>query len=328
MCLYPKLIKNRKYIANKKNGGIIPPVSDLRVLQVPVGCGKCMECKKQKANQWKVRLSEDIRINKDAKFVTYTFNEHELQKLDNDVEKGLTGYNRDNEIARLAVRRYTERWRKKYKKTLRHWLVTELGSQNTERLHIHGIVWSQKTKDIKQIWKYGKVWIGQYVNEKTINYIVKYVNKIDKAHKEYNSKIFTSKGIGKAYLKRKDSERNTYIKGETEETYITRKGLKLGLPIYYRNKIYNDEEREKLWLEKLDKQERWVNGIRVDVSKTDEVYFKLLKEERIKNKRLGFGDDTKNWEQKKYENDKRHLKRIERLEKLYGKANAEKQDRK
>ena len=150
MCLYPKLIKNRKYIANKKNGGIIPPVTDLRVLQVPVGCSKCMECKKQKANQWKVRLSEDIRVNKDAKFVTYTFNEHELQKLDNDVEKGLTGYNRDNEIARLAVRRYTERWRKKYKKTLRHWLVTELGSKNTERLHIHGIVWSQKTKDIKE----------------------------------------------------------------------------------------------------------------------------------------------------------------------------------
>ena len=38
MCLYPKLIKNRKYIANKKNGGNIPPVYDLRVLTVPIGC--------------------------------------------------------------------------------------------------------------------------------------------------------------------------------------------------------------------------------------------------------------------------------------------------
>ena len=46
MCSYPRLIKNRKYIANKKNGGNIPPVSDLRVLMVPVGCGKCIECKK------------------------------------------------------------------------------------------------------------------------------------------------------------------------------------------------------------------------------------------------------------------------------------------
>ena len=32
MCLYPKLIQNRKYKANKKNGGIIPPVPDNRVL--------------------------------------------------------------------------------------------------------------------------------------------------------------------------------------------------------------------------------------------------------------------------------------------------------
>ena len=56
MCLYPKLIKNRKYIANKKNGGNIPPVSDLRVLMVPVGCGKCIECKKQKSREWSVRL--------------------------------------------------------------------------------------------------------------------------------------------------------------------------------------------------------------------------------------------------------------------------------
>jgi hypothetical protein len=39
MCLYPKLIKNRKYVANKKNGGNIPVPSDKRVLMVPVGCG-------------------------------------------------------------------------------------------------------------------------------------------------------------------------------------------------------------------------------------------------------------------------------------------------
>ena len=52
MCLYPKLIKNRKYIANKKNGGAIPPVTDLRVIMVPVGCGKCIECLKQKGREW------------------------------------------------------------------------------------------------------------------------------------------------------------------------------------------------------------------------------------------------------------------------------------
>jgi hypothetical protein len=316
MCLYPKLIKNRKYMANKKNGGVIPAVSDLRVLQVPVGCGKCIECRKQKAREWQVRLQEDIRINKNAKFVTLTFSDEELNKLENEV-KGLTGYNRDNEVCRIAVRRYTERWRKKYKKTIRHWLVTELGSTNTERVHLHGLVWHKNTKDIAKIWKYGGVYIGEYVNEKTINYIVKYLNKVDKHHKEYTSKMFVSQGIGREYLNRPDSEKNKYKKGETNETYKTRQGTKLALPVYYRNKIYNEEEREKLWLEKLDKKERWVCGERVDISKDDKEYFKLLYEMRKKNKRLGYGNDEKNWELKKYENQRRNLKRLERVRKVY-----------
>lgn len=317
MCLYPKLIKNRKYVANKKNKGVIPAANDKRVLYVPVGCGKCMECRKQKSRQWQVRLQEDIRVNKNAKFVTYTFSEIELQKLDNEI-KGLKGYDRDNEICRLAVRRYTERWRKKYGKTLRHWLVTELGHQNTERVHMHGIVWTEERKDIKKIWKYGSVWIGDYVSAKTINYIVKYVNKVDEKHKEYNSKIYTSKGIGRNYMERRDVERNKYKPKETIETYKTRQGIEIALPIYYRNKIYKDEEKEALWLEKLDEGIRWVNGIKVDIKEGEEEYYKLLEQERKKNKRLGYGDDSRNWELKKYENERRNLKKLERLEKLYG----------
>jgi len=284
---------------------------------VPVGCGKCIECKKQKARNWQVRLQEDIRVNKNAKFVTYTFSEHELQKLDNEI-KGLSGYDRDNEICRLAVRRYTERWRKKYGKTLRHWLVTELGHQNTERVHMHGIVWTDEVKDIKEIWKYGNIWIGEYVSAKTINYIVKYVNKVDESHKTYNSKIFTSQGIGSEYVNRRDSKRNKYKKEKTIETYKTREGIELALPVYYRNKIYNEEQREALWLEKLDKEERYVCGVKVDISQGEEEYYKLLEMMRQKNKRLGYGDDAKNWELKRYENERRNLKKLERLEKLYG----------
>ena len=49
MCLFPKLIRNKKYCSTKKNGGVIPAVNDKRVLYVAVGCGKCMECLKKKA---------------------------------------------------------------------------------------------------------------------------------------------------------------------------------------------------------------------------------------------------------------------------------------
>ena len=344
MCLYPKLIRNKKYTANKTNEGNIPKCKDKRVLYVPAGCGKCMECRKQKARQWQVRLQEDIRTNTNAKFVTWTFDEKSLIEIEKKVteehrevikeleenndlkqsrkrnkEKYLSGYNRDNEVCRYAIRKYTERWRKKYGKTLRHWIVSEIGGKNTERVHLHGIVWTNEIESIKERWKYGGVYIGEYVNAKTINYIVKYVNKVDEKHKEYVSKIYTSKGIGKEYIKRKDSNRNKYKKEEeTIETYKTRNGMELALPTYYRNKIYNEEEREELWLQKLDKQERWIDGVKIDISKGEEEYYKVLKEARRKNKRLGYGNNNKNWEKKKYENERRNLKRIERVKKLYG----------
>ena len=93
MCLYPKLIKNKKYVANKKNGGDVPQATDERVKWVPAGCGKCMECRKRKAREWQVRLSEEIRSNKTkCYFVTLTYSEENLQKLDNLVDKKLNGY--------------------------------------------------------------------------------------------------------------------------------------------------------------------------------------------------------------------------------------------
>lgn len=327
MCLYPKIIQNRKYIANKKNGGNVPQAKDKRVLYVPVGCGNCMECRKQKARQWQVRLQEDIRVNKNGKFITLTFNEESIEEIRKSIE-GIEGYDLDNEIATVALRRFLERWRKKYKKSLRHWMVTELGQTRTERIHMHGIMWTDEVEEISRIWKYGyitngsekwnngkMIWAGEnYVNEQTVNYIIKYVNKADETHKEYKSKVLTSPGIGKNYMDRHDSRNNKYNEMGSNETYKTRTGTKLNLPTYYRNQIYSEEEREKLWIEKLDKEERWVNGKKVDISNGDEDYYKILEIAREKNKRLGYGNNTINWERKRYENEKRNLKKKKNLE--------------
>ena len=117
-----------------------------------------------------------------------------------------------------------------------------------------------------------------YVNEQTVNYITKYITKVDLDHKNYNPKILCSKGIGKGYLERPDAQNNKYKAEETKEYYITRTGHKIGLPIYYRNKLYTEEEKEKLWLEKLDKEERYVGGEKVSIKNGDLTeYKKLLK---------------------------------------------------
>ena len=177
MCLYPRLIRNRKYTVTKKNGGIVPEVKDNRVLSVPVGCGKCIECRKQKAREWQVRLQEDIRVNQNAKFVTLTFSERKLKEIEDEI-KGITGYDRDNEVCRIAVRRFTERWRKKYKKTIRHWLITELGHQNTERVHMHGLLWTDEVKEIEKNWE-----LKRYENERrNLKKIERYEKLYGKGH--------------------------------------------------------------------------------------------------------------------------------------------------
>ncbi len=330
MCLYPKLIKNRRYVANKKNRGVIPPLPigidgkpDERVMMVPVGCQKCMECRKKKRREWQVRLTEEVKHNKNGIFVTLTFSDESIKELGEGIK--LDGYNRDNEIAKIGVRRFLERWRKKYKKSVRHWLVTELGHNGTENVHLHGIIWTDKDpKEIDRIWKYGYTWLSTenkgYVNYKTINYIVKYISKTDIKHKEYKPKILTSSGIGKGYVKSWNFKQNKFKKDKTNEVYINEQGYKFALPIYYRNKLYEDEEREQLWLEKLNKQIRFVDGMEIDISKNDDNYWKALDEARRKNKRLQFGDDKINWELKKYERNLRNMNYKKRVQRAYAKG--------
>ena len=101
MCLYPKLIRNRKYVVNEKNGGDVPIPFDSRVLFVPVGCGKCIECRRKKSREWKVRLLEDIKVNKNAKFVTLTFSKDSINELGSLFNS--YGYDKDNDICTIVT---------------------------------------------------------------------------------------------------------------------------------------------------------------------------------------------------------------------------------
>ena len=290
-----------------------------------------MECRKQKSRDIQVRLLEDIKYNKNGIFIALTYSNEEYTKLYREIQEKtkLEGYDLDNQICKTAVRRFYENYRKKYKKTLRHWLITELGHGETEHVHMHGIVWiepnkyitenkKQNIKDqqkefIKKYWKYGDIWVGEYVNEKTVNYCTKYVTKIDKDHKLYKPIILSSKGIGSGYINSYNASKNKYNGKETKEYYISRNGHKINLPKYYKNKIYSDEEKEKLWIQKLDKEKRYVDKQEIDVSIDDKEYFAALKNARRKNIQLGYGNGNVDWNRKNYEKQQRLIKQKLRL---------------
>ena len=77
--------------------------------------------------------------------------------------------------------------------------------------------------------------------------------KDDINNREFSGKVLASPGIGSKYFERDDWKFNRYRGEDTREYYTFRNGTKAMLPRYYREKIYSEGEREKLWIQKLDK---------------------------------------------------------------------------
>lgn len=298
MCLFPRLIRNKKYVPNKKNGYTQLTPSDERILYVPIGCGNCIECRRQKANQWRTRLHEEFKSSKQkAYFVTLSISDENFDKIIQDIKTNAT-----NAIAKILVRRFLERWRKKYQFSIKHWFITELGEEH-DRLHLHGFIFTNVNlhEELANIWSYGNVYIGDYCNEKTINYCVKYCLKIDEKHKDYKSIILCSPGLGKEYVNKMNIA-HRFNGTETKETYRLNDGQEIGLPIYYRNHFFTENEREQLWLQKLDEHKRYVRGIEIDISteKGLQRYERVLKAQQELNNALGYGNDSKEWKKKEY----------------------------
>lgn len=324
MCLFSKLITNKKYLPNKKNGGKPPPITDWRVMKVPTKCGRCEECRKQYARDWKVRINEEIKHDTRGMYVTLTFSNENIKELSELEEtKELTGYTLDNAIATIAVRRFYERHRKKYGKTIKHWLITELGQRNTEHLHLHGIIWTDLSPiEIEGFWRYGGMYDGKYraghikksyINARSVNYITKYITKKDLKHKEYKSIVLASDRLGKRYIDTYNATLNKYKGEKTKETYTTRNGMEYALPMYYRNKVYSEEEKEKLWILKIDKGVRYLKGKEYNMNneKDNKRYYKALRKAQIESSNRGY-ESKEDWEQKKYEEEQRKLRHKER----------------
>lgn len=288
MCLYTRMVLNPKYLPNKKNGYNPPKCTDERLKYIPVTCQNCEECRKAKQREWRVRMLEEIKSDIRGKFVTLTFTEEWLDILEKE-----SNSTEANQVTTKAIRLFLERWRAKHKKSLKHWFITELGHKNTERVHIHGIIFTDEEKEeIEKRWGYGRVDVGYSMNEKCVNYVMKYILKVDEDHKNFRGRILVSPGIGKGYIAKFNAKQNKYVPNGTDETYRLENGAKVKLPTYYRNKIYTEEQREELWKEKLSKNKLYVNGQEIkniDTEKGQEELEKALRVARRLSLRKNYG---------------------------------------
>ena len=110
MCLYPSIIENPRYAKSNENRKGVKD-NRLRWLQIP--CGHCEECRRAKANEWRIRLMEEIKSNpKNIIFATLTFSEESLKKLEYDEKE-------PNKAPQKAISLFRKRWWKKYKAPLK-----------------------------------------------------------------------------------------------------------------------------------------------------------------------------------------------------------------
>lgn len=261
MCLYPVFVKNPKYKPNKKNKGRPPICTDRRLLYIPIKCGYCIECRKQKQREWRVRLEEELRSNY-GYFITLTISPEEIKNLEE--KTGLSWKENPNEIASKGLRLFLERVRKDTGKSMRHWCVTELGEDNS-RIHLHGIFFGQKSAElVRKHWKYGFIFIGQYCNSRSVNYMTKYMLKVDTKHPEFKQIVLASPGIGSGYFNRLDWQwqKQNYKKLEVP-TYTFRNGTKMAMPKYYKDKLFTEKERNKMWINNLNRGTLWIYGEKV-----------------------------------------------------------------
>ena len=95
-------------------------------------------------------------------FITLTFSEEAYSNLAKEVrgdiinQYGDIAGDIDNEVAAKAIRSWSESIRHKHGKQPRRWLVTERGGNETERVHIHGVIFTDLDNDtILKSWKFG-----------------------------------------------------------------------------------------------------------------------------------------------------------------------------
>jgi len=224
MCVQPIILKN-KQIGKGAN-----------LLTTPVPCGRCPQCVKSKINSWTLRIEKELERSSRPLFITLTYNDENLPYK-----------NGNPTLQKRDIQLFMKRLRKQHSKVSKEKLVYyACGEYGTKRgrphyhmilLNLHGSV------GISSSWQLGFDYtvpaeIG------SIGYVLKYMSKQrQKSNKEQKNPEFSlmSKGIGSNYLT--DRIKRYHTENLENCYYIKSDGIKLSLPKYYKDKIYDEQQR-------------------------------------------------------------------------------------
>lgn len=196
--------------------------------KITVPCGKCAECRKRKRLSWSHRLAVEVMQHKESTFLTLTLDDESLERFKDEPKKPLL--------------LFIDRLRKHLGYRPKYFFVSELG-EKTRRLHYHGVIFGTGRYTIpfellRGKWQYGIVWLADFCNVKTANYITKYMLKDSKGYKPF---MLCSNGIGLAYVNPQNQQR--FINNFQFNSYTKIGSAFYPLHRYYQDKFMDDDLR-------------------------------------------------------------------------------------
>lgn len=212
-----------------------------------VPCGKCPNCRRNLRAGWVGRLLVEIDESRKQGFrpifATFTFDpEHECATTKD---------------CYTALRRFMDRFRKKYGYRPRYFFATEVSEKG--RLHMHGIIFNGSkfgaTYDsIRDCWTEGFCWLEE-CSEKKARYTCKYIAKDftkdypDGSPEKYKTRVFTANGVGLNYAK---AHHLSFLAEDTMlENCIIIGGSRYPIHPYIKSKLYSDDVKIKLRIRRL-----------------------------------------------------------------------------
>lgn len=233
-----------------------------------VPCGRCPACYKRRVSQWSFRLMQEDKVSTTSHFITLTYDTEYVP---------ITGKHFMS-IDKRHLQLFFKRLRKSHYmaepggKPLKYFAVGEYGGKYS-RPHYHIILFNAKLKlmlsesdfrvlssakldgkvPVKSLqWEYGHMTVGT-VSGASIGYSLKYMSKTSKIpiHKNDDRlKEFAlmSKGLGANYIT--PQMIRWHHKDKTNRMYCNlTDGKKIGMPRYYKEKIYHEAQRKAIGIQ-------------------------------------------------------------------------------
>jgi len=216
--------------------------------EISIPCGKCARCLERRKMEWGFRMGIELEASKTAYFVTLTYDQENVPYNRYGIKtlkpKNLTNFfkrlRQNQRRGETTIEHLTNGLRNTDR--IKYYAAGEYGEQRG-RPHYHAIIFNTAIKYVESSWQLGGVHVVK-ANEMTIAYVMKYLDK-HKDKKQDKRKVpeynVMSEEIGMDYV----YKMREWHKRNIEILYVTsKKGIRVPMPKYYREKIFSEDERK------------------------------------------------------------------------------------